>query len=600
MRSTAASITAAVSGRMAPRRAVHTAGTKQRAVAAAAEPTQGQVDRGHGAKGAAGWKEAGLISKTQLEPDFESMLLTYGELVQAGYDNLVWDNCQQRYGDTKDPAAQAATSLLSYLTNEYSTVPNRCSPKPVVAPAQGTADKYKLAQAPPELKLSPLIRALPGQGRAPDIKKPEPGRLPSWLWQNRSRLVDFLVYSTGGIAVRALFDKRQLFQDNERTGGRGLDPRSTFIGYVAVSQPSKESSEVDIAFIWRGTIFREEWINNFAFDRLVKWDPDTWEALDASGDGPPTPAPWEVGVHAGFKDLYLRPCSQQEGQLEADVPLEDERSPREVVHEWLRYLFEHNKVTTVSTSGHSLGGALCTLSAFDIAQEVDRIFKQPIPAGWKTQAKPAVTAFAWASPRVGNYSFLKEFSDKLGARNLRICNRKDPVPTVPGFWVQLLTFLADKVGLNVYADMDSGAGRAFAWLYYLSCSLFARLGISSKWGYTHVGQILEVDSGTLLNTQVADGSKVTATSPHNLELYIYLLSRLTRGETSRNFFLLNKTDTMVGDKVSDPSHPVDWWRAKANRGMALDGDGRWDFQPQPKKAAPVVSTAGASTVKAQP
>lgn len=36
--------------------------------------------------------------------------------------------------------------------------------------------------------------------------------------------------------MRALFDKRQLFQDNERTGGRGLDPRSSFIGYVAVSQ----------------------------------------------------------------------------------------------------------------------------------------------------------------------------------------------------------------------------------------------------------------------------------------------------------------------------------------------------------------------------
>lgn len=53
------------------------------------------------------------------------------------------------------------------------------------------------------------------------------------------------------------------------------------------------------------------------------------------------------------------------------------------------------------------GGALCTLSAFDIAQEVDRIYSKPVPAGWKTQAKPTVTAFAWASPRVGNYTFLK-------------------------------------------------------------------------------------------------------------------------------------------------------------------------------------------------
>ena len=39
-----------------------------------------------------------------------------------------------------------------------------------------------------------------------------------------------------------------------------------------------------------------------------------------------------------------------------------------------------------------------------------------------------------------------------------------------------------------------------------------------RWGYTHLGQILEVDSSTLLGQQVADGSKVSATSPHNLEV----------------------------------------------------------------------------------
>lgn len=39
-----------------------------------------------------------------------------------------------------------------------------------------------------------------------------------------------------------------------------------------------------------------------------------------------------------------------------------------------------------------------------------------------------------------------------------------------------------------------------------------------RWGYTHVGQILEVDSANLLGKQVADGSVVTATSPHNLEV----------------------------------------------------------------------------------
>ncbi len=126
---------------MAPRRAVPTARPQKRAVsaAAAAEPTQGQVDRGHGGKGAAGWKgeplgsvlqdrmpllnnatcsvkavdachgcaeieapvsfatrpanqpltpaaAAGYTSPTELKPRFESMLLTYGELVQVSWE----------------------------------------------------------------------------------------------------------------------------------------------------------------------------------------------------------------------------------------------------------------------------------------------------------------------------------------------------------------------------------------------------------------------------------------------------------------------------------------------------------------------------------
>lgn len=34
-------------------------------------------------------------------------------------------------------------------------------------------------------------------------------------------------------------------------------------------------------------------------------------------------------MHAGFYDLYMRPCSQEEGVLEADMPKERKRSPRQ-------------------------------------------------------------------------------------------------------------------------------------------------------------------------------------------------------------------------------------------------------------------------------
>ena len=56
---------------------------------------------------------------------------------------------------------------------------------------------------------------------------------------------------------------------------------------------------------------------------------------------------------------------------------------------------------------------------------------------------------------------------------------------------------------------------------------------------------------------------------------------------------------MVGDKKSDPAHPVDWWRAKSNRGMALDADGRWDYlPPKPSSAAGAAAGAGAAAAAA--
>lgn len=82
-----------------------------------------------------------------------------------------------------------------------------------------------------------------------------------------------------------------MFRTNE--DGRGKKPRSTFFGYVAVSQPPAGNNGVDkaaptpasnatteegekgkkqgqdVALVWRGTIFREEWESNFSQDELV-------------------------------------------------------------------------------------------------------------------------------------------------------------------------------------------------------------------------------------------------------------------------------------------------------------------------------------------
>ncbi len=60
---------------------------------------------------------------------------------QAAYDNLVWNECAPRYGDTKDPAGQAATGLLSYLDKNYNLLPRKYLPNGTALPSEGTKDK---------------------------------------------------------------------------------------------------------------------------------------------------------------------------------------------------------------------------------------------------------------------------------------------------------------------------------------------------------------------------------------------------------------------------------------------------------------------------
>jgi len=80
--------------------------------------------------------------------------------------------------------------------------------------------------------------------------------------------------------------------------------------------------------------------------------------------------------------------------------------------------------TRIVVTGHSLGGALCTLAAF-----------------WcKTVAFPdkEVKCFAFASPRVGNPGFVAKFNELIGNNQngcYRFTHKDDVVPAVPPyFW----------------------------------------------------------------------------------------------------------------------------------------------------------------------
>jgi Lipase (class 3) len=71
--------------------------------------------------------------------------------------------------------------------------------------------------------------------------------------------------------------------------------------------------------------------------------------------------------------------------------------------------------TSVTICGHSLGGALVTLLALDVA--ANTIFKDP-------------TVYSYASPRTGDSTFAAIY-DHLVPNTFRIANRVDIVPKLP-------------------------------------------------------------------------------------------------------------------------------------------------------------------------
>ena len=175
-----------------------------------------------------------------------------------------------------------------------------------------------------------------------------------------------------------------------------------------------------------------------------------------------------------------------------------------------------NEEISITVTGHSLGGALATISSMDIVAN-----KFNIPKGQPQKACP-VTLFAFGSPRVGNSNFGKIFSDNNDLRALFIRNENDIVPN------------------------------------------------SLLLAYSKVGEELEID---------AKKSKYlkNGVSAHNMEVYLHGIAG-TQGskggfnlEVNRDIALLNKSN----DGLKDEYHIPENWRVVENKGMVQQSDGTW-------------------------
>jgi pimeloyl-ACP methyl ester carboxylesterase len=214
---------------------------------------------------------------------------------------------------------------------------------------------------------------------------------------------------------------------NEGNDDDGCQHEQHWIGYVALATDAERDrvGYRDIAVVWRGTS---------ALDELLK----DLQAVLVPIHGEEQAG--KVRVERGFESLYTSSCEACAMRTSARTQVLAELS-RLVTYVRSRHPGEKICVTA---TGHSLGGALALLAAWDAAA----------PAAALGVAA-AVRAVTFAAPRVGNQAFCDELV--AGQRHVsvqRVIVDRDVVPTLPPTF-----FGYADAGTNVRLLSSGGSGR---------------------------------------------------------------------------------------------------------------------------------------------
>ncbi|RDX85387.1 Phospholipase A(1) DAD1, chloroplastic, partial [Mucuna pruriens] len=245
--------------------------------------------------------------------------------------------------------------------------------------------------------------------------------------------------------------------------------QSSYVGYVAVCENKdviKRLGRRDVVVAFRGTTTCLEWLENFrATLTNLPMPCSTKRAFEKNGIMEGSGAM----VESGFLNLYT-------SSLPANSSLQ------EMVKQEIKRILQtyRGEPLSLTVTGHSLGAALATLTAYDIKTAFSTL---------------PVTVISFGGPRVGDRRFRWQL-ERQGTKVLRIVNSDDVITKVPGF------VFDDDVGVHV-AGFPSWIQKRVE---------------EAQWVYAEVGRELRLcsrDSPYLGNTNVA--------TCHELNTYLHLV-----------------------------------------------------------------------------
>ncbi|CAK9138754.1 unnamed protein product [Ilex paraguariensis] len=280
---------------------------------------------------------------------------------------------------------------------------------------------------------------------------------------------------------------------------------SNWMGFIGVSDnnESRRIGRKDIVIVWRGTVSPSEWYEDFQ------------RKLDPIGHR-------EAKVEHGFLSIYK---SKSES-----TRYNKSSASEQVMKEMKRLAQFYNaraEEVSLTITGHSLGGALALLTAYEVASSLPGLHGNVISFG---------------VPRVGNIAFRDELH-QMRVKTLRVVAKQDLVPRMPG--------LVFNESLQKFDDIIG----------------------TLDWVYTHVGAELKLDVWS--SPYLKRGFNVSGF--HMLETYLHLVdgfhskTSTFRSDARRDIALVNKTYDMLVDELRIPH----FLYQQTNKGLECNEHCRW-------------------------